>query len=88
MDTTTPTPTASTEIRSAKEMLKALRAAFPVFAEFKPLAIGIDKQVMAARPEFAKKLLRPAMLPAMRHFHQRWLEGIAGAATDPGASGS
>ena len=61
MDTTTPTPTASTEIRSAKEMLKALRAAFPVFAEFKPLAIGIDKQVMAARPEFAKKLLRPAM---------------------------
>ena len=40
MDTTTPTPTASTEIRSAKEMLKALRAAFPVFAEFKPLAIG------------------------------------------------
>ena len=61
MDNTTPNQTAPAEIRSAKEMLKVLRAAFPVFAEFKPLAIGIDKQVFAQLPEVSKKSLRLAM---------------------------
>ena len=61
MDNTTPTQTAPAEIRSPKEMLKALRTAFPVFAEFKPLAIGIDKQVFAQMPEVSKKSLRLAM---------------------------
>ena len=90
MDNTTPNQTAPVEIRSAKEMLKVLRAAFPVFAEFKPLAIGIDKQVMAIHPEFEKKLLRPAMgfhtgsisyLKAMQNASNRF--NLDGTPADP-----
>lgn len=55
------TPRESAELRTVKDMLRALREAFPVFAECKPLAIGIDKQAMAIRPDFDKKLLRPAI---------------------------
>jgi len=51
----------SAEIQTSKDMLKALRQEFAVFGDFKPLAIGIDKQLMALRPDFSKKLLRPAM---------------------------
>lgn len=54
-------PKESAELRTVKDMLRALREAFPVFAEHKPLAIGIDKQAMAIRPDFDKKLLRPAI---------------------------
>ena len=35
----------------------------------------------------AVKALRPVMLPAMRRLHQRWLEGIAGAARRFGPGG-
>ena len=42
-------------------MLKALRKEFPVFGDFKPLAIGIDKQLMAQRPDLDKKRLKAAM---------------------------
>lgn len=51
----------SAELRTVKNMLRALREAFPVFAERKPLAIGVDKQVMAIRSDFDKKLLKAAM---------------------------
>lgn len=54
-------PKGSAELRTVKDMLKALREAFPVFAEYKPLAIGIDKQAMAIHPDFDKKLLKPAI---------------------------
>ena len=49
----------SAEIQTSKDMLKALRQEFAVFGDFKPLAIGIDKQLMALRPDFSKKLHRP-----------------------------
>ncbi|MBS0368173.1 MAG: ProQ/FinO family protein [Proteobacteria bacterium] len=59
--TPSPAPKASTEPLTVKEMLRALRETFPVFAEYKPLAIGIDKQAMAIRPDFDKKLFKSAI---------------------------
>jgi len=90
MDNTTPTQTAPAALRRPQETLNALRTAFPVFAEFKPLAIGIDKQVMAIHPEFDKKLLRPAMgfhtrsisyLKAMQNASHRF--NLDGSPADP-----
>lgn len=45
----------------ARTLLKELQARFDVFRNFSPLAIGIDKQVLAQLPELNKKALRLAM---------------------------
>lgn len=83
-------PRAPAELRTVKDMLKALREAFPVFAEYKPLAIGIDKQAMANRPDFDKKLLRSAIgshtrsisyLKALQNATHRF--NIDGTSADP-----
>lgn len=44
-----------------RALLKELHASFDVFRNHSPLAIGIDKQVLAQRPELEKKALRVAM---------------------------
>lgn len=44
-----------------RTLLKELQASFDVFRNFSPLAIGIDKQVLAQMPDVNKKALRLAM---------------------------
>lgn len=44
-----------------RALLKELHGSFDVFRNHSPLAIGIDKQVLALRPELEKKALRLAM---------------------------
>ncbi len=45
----------------SRALLKDLHARFDVFRNHNPLAIGIDRQVMALLPEVEKKALRLAM---------------------------
>jgi len=66
-------------------MLKQLQERFAVFRDCRPLAIGIDKQVLAAVPDLDRKTLRVALrmhvgslryLKAMQQATQRFdLEG-------------
>lgn len=46
---------------AARLLLKQLRDTYPVFASYSPLAIGIDKQIIAQRPGTERKLLRLAL---------------------------
>lgn len=46
---------------NARALLKMLQETFPVFRECMPLAIGIDKQLLAQRPELDRKLMRVAL---------------------------
>lgn len=52
---------ANTPGLSARAMLKQLQERFAVFRECQPLAIGIDKQVLAAQPDIDRKTLRIAL---------------------------
>jgi ProP effector len=57
---TTPTP-APSPAQAARALLKQLQADYTVFRQAKPLAIGIDKQLVARLPELNRKLLRIAL---------------------------
>jgi len=46
---------------SARDLLKQLQQEYKVVGEYQPLAIGIDKQLMAAVPEINRKQLRSAL---------------------------
>lgn len=58
MTTTEATPN---PFQSARILLKELQAKFTVFGEFLPLAIGIDKQLIAQSPDVSRKALRTAL---------------------------
>ena len=45
-------------IAASRQLQKTLEERFAVFKDVAPLAIGIDKQVIAALPEVEKKVLR------------------------------
>lgn len=45
---------------SARDLLKQLQQEFAVIGEHQPLAIGIDKQLLEARPAINRKQLRTA----------------------------
>ncbi len=76
---------APSPIQSARALLKELQEQYVVFRECRPLAIGVDKQLLAARPELERKVLRLALrthtasvryLKAMEKATQRFdLEG-------------
>ncbi|MDD3353261.1 ProQ/FINO family protein [Zoogloea sp.] len=51
---------------SPRAVLKTLCQEYPVFKASKPLAIGIDKQLQAQRPELNKKALKVAL-----HLHTK-----------------
>ncbi len=51
----------ATKPTDARVLLKDLQARFDVFRNHSPLAIGIDKQVLAQLPDLEKKALRLAM---------------------------
>ena len=53
---TTPGP-----VQNARSLSKELQERFPVFRDCMPLAIGIDKQLLARIPELDRKLLRIAL---------------------------
>jgi ProP effector len=48
-------------VHAARTLLKQLEQQFPVFQSSSPLAIGIDKQLIARIPDIDKKVLRIAM---------------------------
>ncbi len=45
----------------ARALLKELQTRFDVFRSFTPLAIGIDKQLIAQMPDVSRKALRTAL---------------------------
>lgn len=80
---------APSPIQSARALLKQLQEKFAVFRDCLPLAIGIDKQLLAVLPELERKTLRLALrthtnslryLKTMEKATQRFdLEGKAAA---------
>lgn len=68
---------ASSDNKEAKALIKVLQEKFECFREFRPLAIGIDKQILARLPEVSPKILRRALA-----FHTRstpYLKAMSGA---------
>ena len=57
--TTTETTTEKTV--DARALLKDLQTRFDVFRKFSPLAIGIDKQLLAQEVDLNRKILRLAL---------------------------
>jgi ProP effector len=53
--------TATTPAPSARALLKQLAQQFPAFRDCLPLAIGIDKQILAQMPGIDRKLMRAAL---------------------------
>ncbi|GAA4014513.1 ProQ/FinO family protein [Actimicrobium antarcticum] len=65
---TSPTPApapapapAPNPVQAARVLLKELQQTFPAFRDCLPLAIGIDKQLIARQPELPRKILRIAL---------------------------
>ncbi|NMM26984.1 MAG: osmoprotectant transporter activator [Glaciimonas sp.] len=66
MNTSNPVPvtapvTAPNPIQAARALLKELQEKFVAFREYKPLSIGVDKQLIALLPETNRKILRIAL---------------------------
>ncbi|NHZ92188.1 activator of osmoprotectant transporter prop [Massilia sp. CCM 8733] len=85
---TAPNP-APAPAQSARSLLKQLQQQFPAFRDCLPLAIGIDKQLLARVPGLDRKTMRAALgihtgslryLRAMEKATVRFdLDGVAGA---------
>jgi ProP effector len=83
------TPAAPAPAQSARALLKQLQQEFPAFRDCLPLAIGIDKQLLARMPGLDRKTMRAALgihtgsmryLRAMEKAKVRYdLDGTAGA---------
>lgn len=58
MNAVSPTPT---PVQAARTLLKDLQTKFAPFRDCLPLAIGIDKQLLALMPELDRKTLRIAL---------------------------
>jgi ProP effector len=88
VDTPAPAPAAPAAM-SARTLLKQLQQQFPAFRDCLPLAIGIDKQLLARLPDLDRKTMRAALgihtgslryLRAMEKATVRYdLDGTAGA---------
>ena len=52
---------AASPAQSARALLKQLQETFSVFRDYSPLAIGIDKQILAKQTGIDRKLLRIAL---------------------------
>ena len=80
---------AATAVPSARTLLKQFQQQFPAFRDCLPLAIGIDKQILARLPDLDRKAMRTALgihtgslryLRAMEKATVRFdLDGTAGA---------
>ncbi len=66
-------------VQSARLLLKQLQQTFPAFRDCLPLAIGIDKQLIARQSELPRKILRIAL---GQHTNSlRYLKAVEKAAT-------
>lgn len=72
--------------QTARSVLKQLQQEFPVIRECQPLAIGIDKQLIAVQPEINRKLLRGAL--AIHTKSVRYLKSLQTASTRFNLDGS
>ena len=82
------TPTEN-PVQNARALLKTLQENFPVFRDYSPLAIGIDKQLLARLSDIDRKTLRIALgmhTHSLRYLkvmekatHRLDLDGQAGA---------
>jgi ProP effector len=54
-------PAAGADAQSPRALLKQLQQQFPAFRDCLPLAIGIDKQVLARLPNLNRKTMRAAL---------------------------
>lgn len=62
MNTPNPVPAAApSPIQNARALLKEWQQQYAVFRDYLPLAIGIDKQLIAQLPEINRKILRIAL---------------------------
>lgn len=61
-------------VQTARVLLKELQEKFAVFRDYLPLAIGIDKQLIALSPETNRKTLRIAL--GMHTNSLRYLKGM------------
>lgn len=66
MNTSTTAPviapaTAPSPIQNARALIKELQEKFVAFRDYMPLAIGIDKQLIALLPDTNRKILRMAL---------------------------
>ena len=60
-DATKQVTSAPHPVQAARALLKKLQQEFPSFRDCLPLAIGIDKQLIARQPELPRKVLRIAL---------------------------
>jgi ProP effector len=56
-----PAPAAASNGQSPRALLKQLQQQFPAFRDCQPLAIGIDKQLLAVQPGLDRKTMRAAL---------------------------
>jgi ProP effector len=82
--TSEPADVSSTQ--AAKAVLKQLHERFPVFAAYQPLAIGIDKQLIALEPTLKSKALRTALSIHTKSI--RYLKALQVASTRANLDGS
>ena len=52
---------ATSPAQDARALIKKLQEEFAVFRDYSPLAIGIDRQLLARQPELERKALRMAL---------------------------
>ena len=57
----TPTESVESPVQNARALLKTLQTDFSVFRDYSPLAIGVDKQLLARLPNLDRKTLRIAL---------------------------
>ncbi|MDR1708905.1 MAG: ProQ/FinO family protein [Candidatus Accumulibacter sp.] len=67
-------PPAVASGQEARDLLKSLQQKYPVFRECKPLAIGIDKQLLALEADLPRKTLRLAL--GMHTHSSRYLRAM------------
>jgi ProP effector len=60
-ESTAPAPAAGADVQSPRALLKHLQQQFKAFRDCLPLAIGIDKQVLARLPGLNRKTMRAAL---------------------------
>lgn len=56
-----PVAAAAADALTPRALLKQLQTRFPAFRDFLPLAIGIDKQILAVMPDLNRKVMRTAL---------------------------
>jgi ProP effector len=92
MNTTTPeapesnAAAAPSPVQLARKMLKELQTEFAAFRDVLPLAIGIDKQLVAQKPDLNKKIMRIAL--GLHTKSPRYLQAMAKATTRFNLDGS